>query len=823
MYIDDNKNLNELKSIKYTITLDPTTQEVKPKKDNKTIGIISNNLNTITEVTIDDFQKITSRPLSFTWFGGLFDGNLCNKNWQEQSVFAIDFDKGLISLDDAMKRLTDLHIYPQLWYETLGSSEILIKFRIVLFVDIPIKVLEHRYNIVFGLLKLFPEADQSCINESRFYFGGKESCVIHYKPISTQFLLNQMCICIITKDNGRVRNLHSLNKVNSCQLGEKQHLQYSMYSNDHISPTGTSYINQPQTTHLVGAYKIDFNLARYKIKILDEFLEGRWLYHNELFGLATNLLYVKGGMKLMKKTMEKFNINGTTNYTSNNFNIIKYLNNVYYHPQHISSFSPFEEDSDLYDLISEIKNIRGHIKLIKPIDKISLVEAENLFKEKFKQAIESENNKIKLFVLPTSLGKTEALTNINAVIAAPTNKLKNEISKRMKVDYLMTPDPIVFENESLNRKIDYYYRIGKPKNVIAILNDIIGGNASNCTETDIKKAKEYLSILKESKGSNKSILTTHSRALFSNFNNNTIVFDEDPLQSLIEIKKMDLTDLRKIEYSQGKMIEFTNVIELLESSAKGVINKTPIHNINVESMIENISMSSIESNIFDFFSSEYYVRDHYEPYIIHYVIKRKLPINKNIIILSATLPVFIYQKLFDDNLEIIDIKDVKQVGQIIQYTKRSCSRKSLSKYVNDISKLINNKPVLTFKSFGSKFKNPIKNMYFGNCSGYDTMKGKDIVVVGTPHRNNVEYLLIAKILGIEFKTTDTSMSYQKIQYNGFEFMFNCFEHDSLREIQLALIESDLIQAVGRSRTLREKAKVELYSNFPLRLSSEFIY
>ena len=41
--------------------------------------------------------------------------------------------------------------------------------------------------------------------------------------------------------------------------------------------------------------------------------------------------------------------------------------------------------------------------------------------------------------------------------------------------------------------------------------------------------------------------------------------------------------------------------------------------------------------------------------------------------------------------------------------------------------------------------------------------------------------------------------------------------------QLALIESDLIQAVGRASTLRTDATVELYSNFLLRISNHFIF
>jgi len=812
----------DLKKHKYTITIDPTTQEIKPEKNDPIIGKITNNLKTIMEVTIDEFQKISSRPLSFTWFGGLFNGKVCNENWQEQSIFAIDFDKGLISIEDALLRLNRIHIYPQLWYTTLNSTEEFIRFRIVLFLDTPIIHIQHRDSIVNGLLKLFPEADQKCNNACRFYFGGIQSTILHYNPIATQEFLDNICINMITMDKGRVRNLNLPTKTLSCKLGEKQTFLYNIYRKYHNSPTGTN-IENPSPTHLFGMQKVNIEVARNNVRILDEFLKGTWLYHNELFGLATNLLYVKGGMKLMNTTMRKYNETGETKYTDNNFNIIKYLNKVEYHPQPIWKFSPYQDDKDLFDLISATKNIRGHIDILKPIDKISLKEAETLFKQNFKNAIESTNNNTKLFVLPTAIGKTEALTKINAVIAAPTNDLKNEISKRMKVNHVTSPDPIVFDNDSLNRKIDYYYRIGKPKSVMAILNEIVGANQSNYSKADIKNAKDYLNKIKESKDSSESILTTHSRALFTNYNNNTIVFDEDPLQSLIDIKKLDITDLRKISYEIGNMVEFTNVIELLESSSKGVIYETPIHNINIEAMIENVSMASIETNIFDFFSSDFFIRDNHEPHIIHYVIKRKLPMLKNIIILSATLPIFIYKKLFGNNLEIIDIKDVNQIGEVIQYTKKSCSRNSLNRYVNDISNTIGDKPVLTFKSFASKFRNPIKDMYFGNCSGYDTMKGKDMVVVGTPHRNNVEYLLIAKVLGIDFKTTDTTMSFQKIEYNGFKFMFNCYDKIELREIQLALIESDLIQAVGRARTLRESAKVEIYSNFPLRISDRFVY
>ena len=53
-------------------------------------------------------------------------------------------------------------------------------------------------------------------------------------------------------------------------------------------------------------------------------------------------------------------------------------------------------------------------------------------------------------------------------------------------------------------------------------------------------------------------------------------------------------------------------------------------------------------------------------------------------------------------------------------------------------------------------------------------------------------------------------------------MMNWYNNEELRNIQLSMIESELIQAVGRSRTLRTDATVQLYSSFPLRVKTQFV-
>jgi hypothetical protein len=559
------------------------------------------------------------------------------------------------------------------------------------------------------------------------------------------------------------------------------------------------------------------------VKILDSFLNGEWLWYHELFGLATNLNYVNGGLKLMKDTMLKYNKSGETKYTENNFNILKYLRKYNYKPQPVYTFSKYSEDQDVYDIITASKGKRGKIEIIDPINKISLKEAENTFHNKINEIITNgKEGEIYILKLPTAIGKTEILTTLTGVISTPTNNLKNEITNRMKIPHEITPDQIELSEQTLNKKIEYYHKIGDYQNAIAVIHDVSKSGNTKYSIDDVEKANRYLNQLQKSYTTNLTVVTTHNRAIHSKFKHDTIIFDEDPLKSILEVKQMDLTDLRKIQYEISNNSDLNNIIEYLESQPKNAVIQTPEFNVDIKELIENISVSSIQSNIFEFFNSKYFVRDGENPHIIHYVNINSLPRDKKIIILSATIPLFIYQKMYGDRIKIIEIKDVVHQGTIRQYTKRSCSRNALKHYIKDISDSIGEKPVITFKSYSNQFRNPIKDMYFGNCSGYDTLKGRDLVVVGTPHRNPIEYILLAKLLGIEFSTNDLMLDDQYVEYNGIRFLFKTYKNEGLRNIQLSLIESELIQAVGRARALRTNVLVEIYSNFPLRITSEFM-
>jgi hypothetical protein len=61
----------------------------------------------------------------------------------------------------------------------------------------------------------------------------------------------------------------------------------------------------------------------------------------------------------------------------------------------------------------------------------------------------------------------------------------------------------------------------------------------------------------------------------------------------------------------------------------------------------------------------------------------------------------------------------------------------------------------------------------------------------------------------------------KIDWKGFRFRFTTYEDEMLRNIQLRAIERELVQAIGRARSLRTDAEVIVFSNLPLQICSKF--
>ena len=791
-----------MKEQEFKYSLSPMVWTQKPPK--REFGKITDSITQATS-TIQEFVTNVSPPFSRCWSGGLFEGTICNVNWQEQSIIGLDFDSGMHSVEDVFKIFLEYNIIPNLYYKTFSNTEQHPRFRVVIFLDKPITD-KKSFKLILDTLNQLLDIDKKCKDLSRRFLGGGDSAIIkNDTPISLEKLLD-----VIEKIN-----LKHYIKENSCSFS-------SNFSEELLSYYSTSDFISFNSTFNVGETRIDWDGDLRNIQILKEFLSGTWLFHDQLFGLATNLKYISGGLKKMKETMINYNKLGFTQYSKDNFYILEYVRKMNYFPMSVKKFSKYEQDSKIDNLISLFRE-KNKIRVIEQRQMIELEDAENQLQERFNEVIENgTSNTVFIFRLPTAIGKTTLLTNVErTIIALPTNDLKNEVKSRMNVPSVITPDPVDFMDPALNTLIERYYTVGLANLAMGVIKDVAEGRTGSSFE-DMQEAGQYIYQLSQANDIDKSVLTTHKRILNADSPiHDTIIFDEDPLNSLVEIRELKLQDLSGLYFQYQPLKE---VLDYFKTLAKGIY-ETPRFNIDIDDFIDSCnSFAGIETNVFEFFKSRYFIYevDRNGTHRINYVVKKEFPSDMKIIIMSATVSPEIYRKLYPDvEFEVFDISNVQQSGQIIQYTENSYSRLSLKNKGKSLSDELEEDNVITFKGYKHLFKNPVNDIHFGNCSGYDTLNGQNLAVVGTPHGSIVQYYLIGKLMNIKFEMTESPMNNNIVQYNGFEFTFYCFNDLDLRLIQFYIIESDLIQAVGRARTLRKDCIVEVYSNFPLPITTEF--
>jgi hypothetical protein len=182
--------------------------------------------------------------------------------------------------------------------------------------------------------------------------------------------------------------------------------------------------------------------------------------------------------------------------------------------------------------------------------------------------------------------------------------------------------------------------------------------------------------------------------------------------------------------------------------------------------------------------------------------------------MSATINHELYRKIYRDrDIDYYECPKVKYKGRVIQFTDSSYSRYALSEDDSKI-KFLKNKhihhEIITFKDIENRLGT---HYHFGNVEGINCLRGKDIAVIGLPNLHESVYCLYAMRAG---STADRAFMYpHRIRYNNSTFTLNTYKDEILRMIQCWILSSQLEQAVGRARLLREDCTVYVYAGFPV--------
>ena len=791
---------------KYNLFISPIPLSKKPETDEEKTLIHHNFI--ATGITYNQLVTNSTHPKSYTIAPAMFNKNYRNReNWASQSVYMLDFDN-TITVDQVLDRFKEYGITPNYYYHTFSHTPEKPRFRVVLLTDYENFDRDDCFKILNGLHKVFPEADKKALHPESFLFGGKDCHPITDEPVPFSKLEQMISLFVLDSDDGKTRGIIS------------EEIYDQINDEDRKSVQATEYQVYLEKLRRLKNNTFDFEELYNKVRIFRDFIDGEWLYHSQLFGIASSLIWLKGGAKLFNDTMEQHNLAQRTFYGKEKFKIMSYLKKREYFPYTLKHFSPYQEDHKYCNLITAVRFSSGAVEVIKPQEFISLEEGEQIFKRETERIFESTDKNIFIFKVPTGFGKTTFLTKQQGqYIAFPTHTLKDEIGKKMEVPHYVIPQLPTFSSADLNTELSCYYNMGLNEAARLTMTSVASGQHHKYLNvSDQKLAKDYLNGISMEPETGTTILTTHQRALLTDVPNSIVIFDEDPIKDILSISSVNLDDLILLNAKLPKQYRFAEQLEELSTVAPGIVVPIKIAEIPRDILLKILLGNNVKTNVVKFFKASGYIKNEKDPKMISYVTHHVLPQNKKIIIMSATAQVDLYEKLYPGRVEVIDISNIENVGKVYQHTEQSLSRVSLTESSSiDINEEIGYIPAITFKAKKKWFGQIPLMMHFFNVQGFDELRGQDIAVIGTPHYNEIVYRLVAFSIGLN-PNNEGKLKTRIVEHGNYRFKFKTFEQKEMQEIQLNLIESELIQAVGRARVLREDCVVELYSNLPLAMA-----
>ncbi len=816
------------------------------------------------------------------------NGKRCKSDFEQQQLFVLDFDnknsESLVSFEEIYKRAEYYELPVLFAYETLSSTDYS-KFRVVFLNDVSVtdSIIAESMQLAMGII--FPEADSSCLKDiSKMYYGGKN--IIYYNKniqmINIEVLFRNLSryfkdkfkanhykekIALFSKNTGIALNQNGLLDVTVSESCTEDFGASSNAANGKNSPStiiykwyysniiadGEIFPNRYYCINLVNdsvgctdkysVQKVSLKLKNHaayrstviaemkqKCRLYNQFVSGeRKLSHDELFGLATNLIHIETGVKTFKSVVSKY-IYYCEKKNKWEHDLL-YMKQQEYLPQSCSGFCPHKETCNHgINILSTIHTKRGTIEKI-PNYNTKFYSLEEVQKDTYSaicKAYKANDKQFQIVKSMTGAGKSHSYLRLMSenpnnrfLIATPTNLLKNEIytkAKGMGINVEFTPSLDELKSEmpkNVWNTIQGLYKIGRCQSVKPYIHNILANS-------DIPCLKAYLEKCKKLKTFEGSLITTHRYLLNMDEKKlkeyDAVVIDEDIIFKSIITNQGSVTvsELKTILNETSDSRLSVKIKQILRDAVTQSCIETDGFEYEYESDDNNLSV------LFDirsfclarrFYlhksSEEQNLKENTLVYLNPATFK-----NVKYIIVSATADEKIYKNFFgEDNVSFYECKRAKYKGTLKQYPEKSMSRTCIANNPGIIQNLMkyfsfDKDRVITF------MRENIGHLHFGNTEGSNLLEGKDVLIVGTPYHAEFLYKLTAFTMGLYFEE-DEKMALQLAVHNGYRFAFTTFKNENLKSIHFWMLESELEQAVGRARLLRNECTVHLFSNFPL--------
>lgn len=835
---------------KYQINIDPEQVNEKPGKNDPVFAVISNRVARHREnLSMSKIiHEIGENGRAFTR-ALVKDGIRDKEHFEKQIFLVLDFDENP-NYKKIKKRLKKYGIPFTFTYKSLRNSDENPKFRAVFVLDDWIREPALADVLNNLLLEMFNDekvdgkellADQNCKELARMFLGGKgiiekHSCArVTVKDVVDGFHRYY-------KDKKRenyTKRLKTLAKslgveVINNRLGifEEKYVDDSLKDrkmirdgNNVMFPVEKQKKKKEgeEQTHIKKLPSVLPNITKDTLKeacpLFKEYSkEERKLDHMERYVLATNLRYIKGGKSWFFEHLQK-------NKKKWEYDWETYIK--VHPPVKCSKGCPY---ADICGCTTIYSNLSSKIRKLSSLDAyLPLKGSQEQLKICLQEAVDAKNDNIYVIKAQTALGKTEAYCNLirerpdkQFIIAVPTCKLQAEIVQRLKGKGIeCTWTESVYENikklnlPDLEAMVKKLYDDGFGRFVVKQIREYKTKNYDKLTEYQ-RQNLNRLTGKKQELEQSRCIVTTHAyfqMMKLDTLDSYEIIIDEDFLVTLFKRNwSLSLEDVKTIItkriLSPRNTEKLKQILDMKDQETQKIAFVKP-NKYELEKLYERTN--EINGPLPLLLESSCVVMDRVHEEIM-FCEKIELPPRK-MIILSAS----VNEKLYEDvsgggeRVRFRNIPEVKYKGHVIQYTAHTMSRKCIKtagteKVQQKIKEITGDVPVISFKMIDTDL-----DIHFGKTEGFDNLKGKDIAIVGTPHNRPALYKLLGEALGYN---TAGNITNHRVERNNYEFRIMTFADKSMRNLQLFLIETELEQAIGRARVLREDCTVYVFSNYP---------
>ena len=763
-------------------------------------GYTNNNLrqpHRATDITsVEDMvDLITTKGVIQPW-------NSVDENYAGSGAIFIDFDKGT-SLLSALITADKFNVNPTIVYKTLsedysGKSKTKInKFRFVYMFDRVIKSPEEYRSVYSALLKIFHMADRSTRNHNRWFYTVKKddkNSIIEVNDICDLNVIIPMIHHTVVYNSKRTSNF------------KKNKVLTNLPKNKYFKPGVIEDISHDDIMDVCELYR--------------EHSQHKQLSHTDKVILLTNLRYIDGGVDyFLSKLIEGKNTKSSVRWenSAEQFKVDSYS------PigcSHCSKFGSCPNGKDY-------KNLRGVVAnrtKIEPVEYeepeyMSIEEAREELKDSIGSCINNNANTVYVIETPAAVGKTQTvLDNFlnHGVMAFPNHNLKEE-----KYNWLLSNGKSAYSTQNIKdvvtddsdmKKVSKAFRTNNYQRVKEIVSKYDGG-------------VDYLN--RRGIPLTNNTLTTHEKTFNSSYASDvdTIFYDEDPSASMLlynswNIKKVisdanklmkkevistvernlivtECTRWSKLRTEASIYLKTDPTIKKLRSLGQSIKSRLKTTSVILNTNLPLLLQSKVVSN-----SS--------------FMVARKFSSGKRIIVLSATPDIAALTRIAELSGKQIEViksnKSIKRIGNINQVLINT-SRIKIDDNTDKIKEMSKGSVVITYKSKVGTYNNDTDNVpYGGNTTGYNHLKGKNIDIAYTMQAQP-EYYRMKYAMLYEKPPTSKMFVNKKVRWNNSRFVFYTSKDEKLQNVIFQHIDSEMVQAIERARTLTELCNVTVYSNF----------